>query len=74
VMISLNSANALTTATVTPEMKPSDIVNNGMPDRVRLYGTSNKVVAHSLVALGCARRIRFWSMLTREFFAPCHNR
>lgn len=43
VMISLNSANALTTATVTPEMKPSDIVNNGMPDRVRLYGTSRNL-------------------------------
>jgi hypothetical protein len=38
-MISLNSANSLTTATVAAGMKPSDIVNHGMPDRVRLYGT-----------------------------------
>jgi hypothetical protein len=38
-MISLNSANSLTSATVTAGMKPSEIVNHGMPDRVRLYGT-----------------------------------
>jgi hypothetical protein len=38
-MISLNSANSLTTATVAAGMRPSDIVNHGMPDRVRLYGT-----------------------------------
>lgn len=33
VMISLNSANVLTTATVTPEMKQEDILNHGMPER-----------------------------------------
>jgi len=42
VMISLNSANALTSATVTPETKPRDIVNNGMPDRVRLYAGGDR--------------------------------
>lgn len=36
-MVSLNSANVLTTATVTPDMQASDIVNHGMPERVRLY-------------------------------------
>lgn len=39
VMISLNSANALTTATITATTKQHEIVNNGMPERVRLYGT-----------------------------------
>jgi hypothetical protein len=33
VVISLNSANVLTTATVTHDMKKEDIINNGMPDR-----------------------------------------
>lgn len=33
VVISLASANVLTTATVTAEMQQEDIVNNGMPDR-----------------------------------------
>jgi PA domain len=33
VMISLNSANVLTTATVTPEMQQEDIINHGMPER-----------------------------------------
>ena len=42
VMISLNSANVLTTATVTPDMAPSDIVNHGMPDRVRLYAGGDR--------------------------------
>jgi hypothetical protein len=42
VMISLNSANVLTTATVTPHMKPADIVNHGMPDRVRLYAGGDR--------------------------------
>ena len=41
-MISLNSANVLTTATVTPDMKPADIVNNGMPDRIRLYAGADR--------------------------------
>lgn len=41
-MISLNSANVLTTATVSPDMKPADIVNNGMPDRVRLYAGGDR--------------------------------
>ena len=42
VMISLNSANVLTTATVTPDMSPSDIVNHGMPERVRLYAGGDR--------------------------------
>lgn len=42
VMVSLNSANVLTTATVTPEMQASDIVNHGMPDRVRLYAGGDR--------------------------------
>lgn len=33
VMISLNSANVLTAATVTEDMKQEDIVNNGLPER-----------------------------------------
>ena len=41
-MISLNSANVLTTATVTPDMTQADIVNNGMPDRVRLYAGGDR--------------------------------
>lgn len=41
-MISLNSANVLTTATVTPDMQPEDVVNNGMPDRVRLYAGGDR--------------------------------
>jgi hypothetical protein len=42
VMISLNSANVLTSATVTPDMNKDDIVNNGMPDRVRLYAGGDR--------------------------------
>lgn len=42
VMISLNSANVLTTATVTANMKKEDIVNNGMPERVRLYAGGDR--------------------------------
>lgn len=42
VMISLNSANVLTTATVENDMRPEDIVNNGMPDRVRLYSGGDR--------------------------------
>ena len=41
-MISLNSANVLTSATVTPDMKQEDIVNSGMPDRVRLYAGGDR--------------------------------
>jgi hypothetical protein len=41
-MISLNSGNVLTTATVTPDMKDDQIVNNGMPDRVRLYAGDDR--------------------------------
>lgn len=33
VMMSYNSATILTSATVTPETKPDDIVNHGMPER-----------------------------------------
>jgi hypothetical protein len=42
VMISLNSANVLTSASVSPRMKKSQIVNNGMPDRVRLYAGGDR--------------------------------
>jgi hypothetical protein len=42
VMISLNSANVLTTATVEPNMDASDIVNHGMPERVRLYAGGDR--------------------------------
>ena len=42
VMISLNSANVLTTATVTPNMPQSAIVNHGMPERVRLYAGGDR--------------------------------
>lgn len=42
VMISLNSANLLTSVTVTPEMKQEDIVNNGMPERIRLYAGGDR--------------------------------
>lgn len=42
VMISLNSANVLTTATVEANMDPSDVVNHGMPDRVRLYAGGDR--------------------------------
>jgi hypothetical protein len=42
VMISLNSANVLTTATVTSDMDASQVVNNGMPERVRLYSGGDR--------------------------------
>eukprot|EP00536_Pseudo-nitzschia_multiseries_P009808 jgi/Psemu1/325782/estExt_fgenesh1_pg.C_2850002 len=42
VMISLNSANVLTTATVEAHMEQKDIVNNGMPDRIRLYAGGDR--------------------------------
>lgn len=42
VMISLNSANVLTTATVEPNMDTSQIVNHGMPERVRLYSGGDR--------------------------------
>jgi len=42
VMISLNSANVLTTATVEAHMEQKDVVNNGMPDRIRLYAGGDR--------------------------------
>jgi hypothetical protein len=42
VMISLNSANVLTTATVTQAMQAHEVVNNGMPERVRLYAGGDR--------------------------------
>lgn len=42
VMISMNSANVLTSATVTPNMAAEDIVNHGMPQRVRLYAGGDR--------------------------------
>jgi hypothetical protein len=41
-MISLNSANVLTTATVEAHMEQKDVVNNGMPDRIRLYAGGDR--------------------------------
>lgn len=41
-MVSMSSANILTSATVTKHTKPEDIVNNGMPDRVRLYAAGDR--------------------------------
>lgn len=42
VMISMNSANVLTSATVTNEMTKDEIVNHGMPERVRLYAGGDR--------------------------------
>ena len=42
VMVSLASGNLITTATVEEGMKEEDIVNNGMPDRVRLYAAEDR--------------------------------
>jgi len=42
VMISMNSANVLTSATVKPNMAAEDIVNHGMPERVRLYAGGDR--------------------------------
>jgi hypothetical protein len=42
VMISLNSANVLTTATVEPHMSQNDVINNGMPERIRLYAGGDR--------------------------------
>jgi hypothetical protein len=52
VMISLNSANVLTTATVTPNMKKRDIVNNGMPERIRLYAGADRPFFEDVQAAG----------------------
>ena len=42
VMISYTSGSALTSATVTRGMRQEDVVNNGMPDRVRLYAAGDR--------------------------------
>ena len=42
VMISYTSGTVLTSATVTKDMKKEDIVNNGMPERVRLYAGGDR--------------------------------
>eukprot|EP00533_Pseudo-nitzschia_delicatissima_P015719 CAMPEP_0197278750 /NCGR_PEP_ID=MMETSP1432-20130617/19158_1 /TAXON_ID=44447 /ORGANISM="Pseudo-nitzschia delicatissima, Strain UNC1205" /LENGTH=513 /DNA_ID=CAMNT_0042745181 /DNA_START=97 /DNA_END=1638 /DNA_ORIENTATION=- len=52
VMISLNSANVLTTATVQPHMKQEDIVNNGMPERIRLYAGGDRPFFEDVEPLG----------------------
>ncbi len=41
-MVSLSSGNLITTATYKEGMKEEEIVNNGMPDRVRLYGAGDR--------------------------------
>lgn len=52
VMISLNSANVLTTATVQHHMKQEDIVNNGMPERIRLYAGGDRPFFEDVEPLG----------------------
>jgi hypothetical protein len=42
VMVSLASGNLITTATVEEGMEEEDIVNNGMPGRVRLYAAGDR--------------------------------
>ena len=42
IMVSLSSGNLLTTATVEEGMDEEDIVNHGMPDRVRLYAAGDR--------------------------------
>ena len=42
VMISMNSANVLTSATVTQGMAQEDIINHGMPERLRLYAGGDR--------------------------------
>lgn len=42
IMVSLASGNLITTATVEEGMDEEDIVNDGMPDRVRLYGAGDR--------------------------------
>ncbi|GFH60498.1 hypothetical protein CTEN210_16974 [Chaetoceros tenuissimus] len=41
-MVSLASGNLITSATYEEGMKEEDIVNNGMPDRVRLYAAGDR--------------------------------
>eukprot|EP00979_Chaetoceros_neogracilis_P015033 scaffold5242_cov287-Chaetoceros_neogracile.AAC.1 len=41
-MVSLASGNLITSATYEEGMEERDIVNNGMPDRVRLYGAGDR--------------------------------
>jgi len=42
IMVSLGSGNLITTATVEEGTDEKDIVNNGMPDRVRLYAAGDR--------------------------------
>lgn len=42
IMVSLASGNLITSATVEEGMAEEDIVNNGMPERVRLYGAGDR--------------------------------
>mmetsp|Transcript_25731 Transcript_25731/g.31707 ORF Transcript_25731/g.31707 Transcript_25731/m.31707 type:complete len:529 (-) Transcript_25731:86-1672(-) len=42
IMVSLASGNLITTATVEEGMAEHEIVNNGMPDRVRLYAAGDR--------------------------------
>lgn len=42
VMISMNSANVLTSASVNRRKRKAEIFNNGMPDRVRLYAGGDR--------------------------------
>lgn len=42
VMISMNSANVLTSATVAQGMAQEDIINHGMPERLRLYAGGDR--------------------------------
>jgi len=42
IMVSLGSGNLITTATVEEGMDEKDIVNDGMPDRIRLYAAGDR--------------------------------
>jgi hypothetical protein len=61
VMISLNSANAITSATVTPEMKEEDIVNDGTLTLAPFVGTI-------LCVLWFVDKIFLWSTFSSDKF------
>jgi len=69
VMISLNSANVLTSATVTPDMDPKDVVNHGMPERVRLYAGGDRPFFEDVTQASPALYL-IHNLLTQE---ECNN-
>lgn len=50
IMVSLASGNLITQATVEEGMKDEDIVNNGLPERVRLYGAGDRPFFEDVVS------------------------